>query len=280
MDQTQFPTPDSPSALRENYEYCVAVRQGHLLEVTINRPEVRNSIHPMVNDELTEIFDVFEADSTLWVAIITGAGTDAFSQGVDLKYFFANKVSPKSATFPGSSGLAGLTQRIRTKPVIAAVNGYAVGGGMEICLACDIIVADEKTQFGLPEVRVGVAAGGGGIIRLPRQIPKKIATELLLTGRMMPVDEAYRLGLINRIVSAGKALDGAREIAAQILEAAPLSVKINMEIMNEASKHSSELDDALLTESSRLLDALLASEDAREGPRAFAEKRQPNWKNR
>lgn len=266
-----LPAPER--VLRENYEYVSVERRGHLLEVTINRPDVRNCLHPMANDELAQVFDVFEADPDLWVAILSGAGGEAFCAGNDLKY----SASGKPMWVP-KSGFGGLTGRQRTKPVIAAVNGIAMGGGTEISLACDIVVADEKAQFALSEVKVGLIAGAGGLVRLPRQIPKKIANELILTGRRIGAEEMHSYGLVNRVVPAGTALDGARAIAAEILEASPTSVRLSMQVMNEADEFASEI--GAVRHPTSAIDDLLTSEDMIEGPLAFAQKRKPVWKNR
>jgi acetyl-CoA C-acetyltransferase len=265
--------PPAPAVLRDRYEHVLVRRDGHLLEVTINRPEVRNSLHPMANDELDHIFDAYFADPELWVAIITGAGDKAFSAGNDLIY----AASRKPMWVP-KNGFAGLTSRPHLpKPVIAAVNGYAMGGGCEIALACHLIVADASAQFALSEVRVGLVAGAGGLIRLPRTVPPKIATEMILTGRRITADQALAYGLVNRVVPAGAALDGARALAAEILEGSPTSVRISLQIMAETqglpdtaqavSHHSSALDD------------LMSTQDAAEGPAAFAAKRRPRWHN-
>ena len=208
------------------------------------------------------------------MAIFTGAGTAAFSAGNDIKY----TASGKQMWVP-KSGFGGITNRVRVKPVIAAVNGIAMGGGTEISLACDIVVADENAQFALSEVRVGVFAGTGGLVRLPRQIPKKIGVELILTGRKLPAAEALRLGLVSRIAPAEQSLAAAREIAAEILEASPTSVRLSMEVMNEADEQPSEIG-AVRNMSPRFLDELFTSEDYLEGSTAFSQKRKPNWKNR
>ena len=258
---------------RDAYEYATVERRGHLLVVTINRPEVRNSLHPMANEELEAIWDAYEADADLWVAIITGAGTEAFSAGNDLKY----TASGKPMWVP-RSGFGGLTNRTRVKPVIAAVNGFAMGGGTEMALASDIVVADAKASFALSEVRVGLIAAAGGLVRLPRQIPKKIAVEHILTGRSIPAEQALQLGLVNRIVPTGKALDGALEIAEEILAVSPTSVRVSMKVMNEADEHASEASAA--STPLEFIDELLTSEDYLEGPKAFAEKRKPIWRNR
>lgn len=268
-------TTAKPPQLRDNYEFCLVERRDHLLEVTINRPEAYNCFHPMLNDELVEVFDAYEADETLWVAIITGAGTKAFSTGGDLKYI-GSGAPPMTL---GPTGLAGLTERVRTKPVIAAVNGFALGGGLEVCLSCDLIVADENARFGLSEVRVGLVAGAGGTERLIRQLPKKLAMELLLTGRNMPVAEADRHGLINAIAPAGEAMALARELAGKILACAPGSIRTTMQMINDGAVHASE-NDAVVKRNQRHIARLLKSEDTREGLAAFAQKRPPEWKNR
>lgn len=258
---------------RGSYDYALVERRGHLLLVTINRPEVRNSLHPMANEELEEIWDAYEADPDLWVAVITGAGTEAFSAGNDLKY----TASGKPMWVP-RSGFGGLTNRTRVKPVIAAVNGFAMGGGTEMALASDVVVADERASFALSEVRVGLIAAAGGLVRLPRQIPKKIAVEHILTGRAIRAEQALNLGLVNRIMPAGQALTGALEIAEEILAVSPTSVRVSMKVMNEADEHASEASAA--STPSEFLDELLTSEDYLEGPKAFAEKRKPVWRNR
>ncbi|MBW8827823.1 MAG: enoyl-CoA hydratase/isomerase family protein, partial [Acidobacteria bacterium] len=249
-------------------------RDDHLLEVTINRPEARNSLHPMANEELDEIFDAYFEDPDLWVAILTGAGTQAFCAGNDLVY----SASGKPMWVP-ANGFAGLTSRATmTKPVIAAVNGYAMGGGCEIALACHLIVADETAQFALSEVAVVLVAGAGGVIRLPRTIPPKVATEMILTGRRIGAGEAADRGLVNQVTPPGEALDGARALAARILAGSPTSVRISLGLMAEAAGVPDAVD--AVRRRSRLIDELLTTEDAVEGVTAFAEKRPPVWRNR
>lgn len=266
--------PEPAIGFRDDYRYCLLERRGRVLEITINRPEVRNALHPMANDELAEIMDAYFADDELWVAVLTGAGTEAFSAGNDLKY----SASGKPMWMP-ASGFGGLTsRRNRSKPVIAAVNGYACGGGLEICLACDIVVADENAQLGLTEVRVGLIAGAGGLVRLPRQIPRKVATEMILTGRTIGADEASKLGLVNRVAPAGRALEAARAVAAEILESSPTSVRLSLQLMNETEAFCSDI--AAVEHRSEAVDELLTSEDMIEGLIAFGQKRKPQWKNR
>ncbi len=266
--------PAAPAVLRDRYEHVLVRRDGHLLEVTINRPEARNSLHPMANDELDHVFDAYFADPGLWVAIITGAGDKAFSAGNDLVY----SASGKPMWVP-KNGFAGLTSRPDLpKPVIAAVNGYAMGGGCEIALACHLVVADATAQFALSEVRVGLVAGAGGLIRLPRTVPPKVATEMILTGRRVTAAEALAYGLVNRVVPAGTALDGARALAAEILEGSPTSVRISLQIMAETSVIPDVAE--AVGHQGRALDDLMSTQDAAEGPAAFAAKRRPHWHNR
>jgi acetyl-CoA C-acetyltransferase len=266
--------PRRPAVLREHYEHIVVRRDGHLLEVTINRPEVRNSLHPMANAELDEVFDAYFADPDLWVAILTGAGDKAFSAGNDLVY----SASGKPMWVP-RNGFAGLTgRRGMTKPVIAAVNGFAMGGGCEIALACHLVVADTTARFALSEVKVGLVAGAGGLVRLPRALPEKLATEMILTGRRLTAPEALAHGLVNRVVEAGQAVPGARELAAEIMDGSPTSVRIALAIMAETDGIADTVE--AVRHPSAALDELMASEDAIEGQRAFAEKRRPVWRNR
>jgi len=256
-------------------EFCRVEDEGRLRVVTIHRPEVMNSLHPPAHRELAAVFDEFEADPELWVAIVTGAGDRAFSAGNDLKY----QASGGDMSGQPESGFAGLTSRYEmTKPVIAAVNGVAMGGGFEIALACDLIVASESAVFALPEPRVGLAAMAGGIHRLPRQIGLKRAMGMLLTGRRVSAAEGRELGFVNEVVPRGEALAGARRWAEQILECAPLSVRASKQAAHQG------LDtpglQAAVEGRYEELRRMLKSEDFVEGPRAFAEKRPPQWKGR
>jgi acetyl-CoA C-acetyltransferase len=266
--------PPEPLVLRDRYDYVLTRRDGHLLEVTINRPESRNSLHPMANDELEHVFSSFFADDDLWVAILTGAGDKAFSAGNDLVY----SASGKPMWVP-RSGFAGLTsRRDMPKPVIAAVNGYAMGGGCEIALACHLVVADATAKFALSEVRVGLIAGAGGLVRLPRTVPPKLATEMILTARRLSAAEALDYGLVNRVTEASKALDGARALAAEILDGSPTSVRASLRVMAETRGIPDVID--AVTHPSAATDDLMASEDMIEGLTAFAQKRPPRWRNR
>jgi acetyl-CoA C-acetyltransferase len=266
--------PSRRPGLREEYQHVTVRRDGHLLEVTINRPEARNALHPPANDELDEAFDAYFAEDDLWVAILTGAGEQAFCAGRDLAY----EASGQEVWVP-LNGLAGLTSRARMpKPVIAAVNGLAMGGGCEIALACHLVVADATAAFVLNEVRAGQAAGAGGLVRLPRAIPEKIATELIVTGRAMSAAEAHRRGLVNRVTEAGAALAGARELAAEILAGSPAAVRASLQIMADTRGIADPV--AAVNGSADALDDLMVTDDALEGMKALADQRAPRWRNR
>ena len=255
-------------------EFCRVEKEGRLTIVTIERPDVMNALHPPGNFELAEAFDDFAADPEQWVAIITGAGDRAFSAGNDLKY----QASGGKMGGP-KSGFAGLTARFdNSKPVIAAVNGLAMGGGFEIALACDLIIASENAIFALPEPRVGLAALAGGIHRLPREIGMKQAMGMLLTGRRVPAAEGQQLGFVNEVVPKGQALTAAKQWAAQILECAPISVRASKEAAMQGL--AAESLEAAIKGRYDQIAALYASEDFIEGPRAFSEKRLPNWKGK
>lgn len=260
--------------LQESYEHIRVERDGHLLVVTINRPEARNALFPAAHVELDSVFNAFFADPELWVAIITGAGDQSFCSGNDLVYSASGKPS-----YIPASGFAGLTHRRgMQKPVIAAVNGFALGGGFEILLASHLAVADENAQLGLTEVKVGPIAAMGGVVRLPRVVPEKVALELLLTGRRMGPDEAQRLGLVNRIAPAGQALAAAKELAAEILANSPTSVRLTLD-MHEKTRGIPDVVDAVGARTT-VMDELFGTADLIEGMTAFAQKRPPRWLNR
>lgn len=247
-------------------------KRERIAYITINRPEVMNARHPQCHWELYRIWDDFAADNDLWVAILSGAGERAFSAGHDLKY---------SAEHPGPielppGGFGGFTARFDiNKPIIAAVNGLALGGGFELALASDIVVAAEHVRFGLPEPRVGLIAGAGGVHRLARQIPLKIAMSLMLIGRQITAAEACRLGVVNEVVPSGELTAAAERWAGEIMECAPLSIRAT----KEAALKGLDLPlEQALAQRYPATKALLASHDIKEGPRAFAQKRKPNWR--
>jgi crotonobetainyl-CoA hydratase len=256
-----------------DYQYCTVADEGRLRIVTLNRPEVMNALHSEAHHELEMVWDDFAACDDLWVGIVTGAGERAFSAGNDLKVQAAGKRGPRART-----GFAGLTHRFDLdKPLIAAVNGIAMGGGFEIALACDIIVAAENAVFALPEPRVGLIAGAGGVHRLPRMIPQKQALGMILTGRRVPAAEGKTLGFVNEVVPVGEALAGAKRWAALILECSPMAVRASKQAAYRGLD-AADLSVALETVYPAQ-QANMASQDYIEGPRAFAEKRKPDWKN-
>lgn len=247
-------------------------REGRVTIVTLARLESLNAIDAAAEVALAAAFDAFEADPDQWVAIITGAGEHAFSSGLDLKQQVAGESPAHLAT-----GFGGLTRRFgRLKPIIAAVNGLALGGGFEMALACDLIIASENATFALPEPRLGMVALAGGIQRLIYEIGSKRAMSILLTGRHVTASEGLALGFVNAVVPQGAALTAAKEWGAQMLECSPSSLRAIKEIAGHADQ---DLRSAL--DSSRNLPAvkaLMASEDMTEGPRAFLERRKPVWR--
>ncbi len=265
--------PVSRPDFRDRYDHVEIRRNGHTLEITINRPEARNALHADANTELDEIFDAYFADPELWVAILTGAGDKAFSAGNDLA-----QTGPAGLQVP-KNGFAGLTsRRTRPKPVIAAVNGYALGGGLEVALACHIVVADERAQFGLPEVTVGLAALAGGLVRLPAAVGPALGRDMILTGRRLDAAEALAAGLVSRIAPAGEVMTLARSVAEEVLAASPTSVRESLRAMEEAATLPDEFD--AINATATALDALLVSADTVEGITAFVTKRPPRWTGR
>jgi acetyl-CoA C-acetyltransferase len=261
-------------------KYCRVERDGPVTLVSIDRAEAMNALHPMANEELAEVFNDFQADPEQWVAILTGAGPKAFCAGNDLKYTAEMIARGERVTTP-VTGFAGLTSRWNlTKPVIAAVNGVAMGGGFEIALACDVIIASDAAVFALPEPKVGLAALAGGLHRLPRQIGLKRAMGMILTARRVSAQEGEQLGFVNEVTSQAELLATARRWAQDICTSSPMSIRASKEAVLRGLDESS-LRAALEAQTEYpALRALFASDDVREGPRAFAQKRAPQWKGR
>lgn len=255
----------------DDYQFCSVEKEGAILRITMNRPEVGNALHPPANAELEGIMNAFENDDEVRVAILTGAGEKFFCTGNDLKY-----MAQGNAIWVPKTGFAGITNRAnRTKPIIAAVNGSAMGGGLEIAMAADIIVAADHAKLALPEVKVGLIAGAGGIQRLTRQIGLKPAMRMLLSGKAITAEKALALGLVNEVVPLELLIETANEIATEISHASPAAVKCTMKIQNETARFSSA-DDAVAAPHT-VMDELINSADFWDGPSAFAEKRKPIW---
>ena len=258
------------------YEFIKVERHGPVTTVTLNRPEVMNALHSPAHFELHEVFDAFAADPDQWVAIVTGAGDRAFSAGNDLKHQ-AGGGEMKSPP----SGFAGLTSRFDlTKPLIAAVNGVAMGGGFEIALACDIIIASEAAMFALPEPRVGLAALAGGLHRLPRAIGVKRAMGMILTARRVSAFEGKELGFVAEVTAPQDLMRTARQWADGICQLGPMSIRASKEAVYKGLDEPS-LEAAIKGQSRYpAVAALFRSEDFVEGPLAFSQKRAPAWKGR
>lgn len=239
-----------------------------VLVVTINRPEARNAVNREVAEGIAAAMDELDSDPALKVGVITGAG-GTFCAGMDLKAFVAGE----KMTNP-ERGFAGICLRASRKPLIAAVEGWALAGGCEVALACDMIVAGESAKFGLPEVKRGLVAAAGGLLRLPRKIPPAVAYEMALTGDPLTAEAAHRHGLVNRLTADGEAVDGALALASRILPNGPLALTATKQVLDYAIGHT--LDECWKYQSS-VLPAVFASRDAREGAKAFAEKRPPEW---
>jgi enoyl-CoA hydratase len=239
--------------------------------ITINRPQARNAVNHAVSAGVFEALGELDRRDDLTVGIVTGAG-GTFSSGMDLKAFLAGE----DVAVEGG-GFGGITQATVRKPLIAAVEGWALAGGCEIALSCDLIVAASDAKFGIPEVKRGLVAGAGGLFRLPRRIPAGIAMELALTGDPLPAVDAHRLGLVNALTEPGGALDGARALAARIAANGPLAVATTKQVIVE--QQDWDIADAW-SRQQPMVGPVFASEDAREGARAFAEKRPPVWRGR
>ena len=241
-----------------------------ILIVTINRPDAKNAMTKAAAEAIAAAMDRLDNDDSLRVGILTGAG-GTFCSGMDLKGFLRGE----SPSVEGR-GFGGVVQQPPEKPLIAAVEGYALAGGLELMIACDLVVANAKAKFGIPEVKRGLVAAAGGVMMLPDQIPERIAMELALTGDFIDAARAYELGLINRITD-GEALVAAKELAASIVANGPLAVRVSKQVIKQSRGWPM---DERYTRQTQLIAPVFVSEDAREGAAAFAEKRAPNWKGK
>jgi len=246
----------------------VAVADG-IAVITINRPAARNAVNGEVARGIARAIDELDARGDVRVLILTGAG-GSFCAGMDLKGFLAGDVPAVAGR-----GFGGITERPPAKPIIAAVEGYALAGGFELVLACDLVVASEEARFGLPEVTRGLVAAAGGLLRLPRRIPYHLAMEIALTGEHFPAARLHEAGLVNRLVPAGQALAAARELAARVARGAPLALAASKRVIVESADAGSA---EAFARQSEIISPVFSSADAMEGAVAFAEKRAPAWR--
>ncbi|MGE0775882.1 MAG: enoyl-CoA hydratase-related protein [Sphingomonadaceae bacterium] len=245
----------------------------HVALVTIDREECRNAVDADVALGLEDAVRAAEQDKTIRLAILTGAGQRCFCSGADLKTVAEGRVD---SLFTTDGGFAGFTKAARTKPWIAAVNGYALAGGFEIALACDLIVSADTASFGLPEVKCGLVAGGGGAFRLSQKLPANIACEFLLTGEPMPAARALELGLVNRVVALNELIDEAIQLGQSIATNSPSSIRQTLQILRKVRQH---LDAKGWTESEAAMAVAVLNSDFVEGPAAFIERRPPQWRD-
>jgi enoyl-CoA hydratase len=254
-------------------EAIIHERNGHVAILTINRPEARNAVNAEVAQGLERAIDRIEADGEIRVAVLTGA-PPTFCAGADLKEIEAGR---RDQLRTARGGFAGVVARARHKPLVAAVEGAALGGGAEICLACDLVVASRAASFAFPETKRGLVAAAGGLFRLPQKIPLNVAVELALTGESLPAEDAHRLGLVSRLAEPGAALDEAMVLARQIAANAPAAVQATRRVMlaapAEGDGNGWELSEAAMAE-------VMATDDMKEGVAAFLEKRAPRWSGR
>jgi enoyl-CoA hydratase len=242
-----------------------------ILLITINRPDQRNAVNAAVAAGIAGALDELDGEDELSVGVLTGAGK-GFCAGMDLKAFVAGE-----RPYAEGRGFAGIVERPAEKPLIAAVEGFAVAGGLEVALACDLIVASRGARLGVPEVKRSLVAAGGALMRLPRTLPKNVAMELALTGEPIEAERGYELGLVNRLTEPGAALQAALELAEVIAANGPLALRATKQILSQAADWP---DGEFFTRQREIADPVMRSEDAREGATAFAEKRPPLWKGR
>jgi enoyl-CoA hydratase len=254
---------DEPAVLKE--------RRGRILLVTINRPDQRNAVNAAVAEGIAAALDELDGDPDLSLGILTGAGK-GFSAGMDLKAFVAGESS-----YAGDRGFAGITQRAADKPLIAAIEGFALAGGLEIALACDLIVAARGARLGIPEVKRSLVAAAGALLRLPRVLPRNLAMELALTGDPIDAERGHELGMVNRLADPGQALATALELAETVAANGPLALAASKRILTESVDWPQA---GFFARQGEIAGPVMGSEDAREGAKAFAEKRAPVWKGK
>ncbi|WP_445166628.1 crotonase/enoyl-CoA hydratase family protein [Mycolicibacterium sp. Dal123E01] len=261
---------ETPAALGE--------RRGNVLLITINRPDARNAVNGAVSTAVGDLLQQAQDDADIWAVVITGAGDKSFCAGADLKAIYKreNLFHPQHPEW----GFAGYVRHFIDKPTIAAVNGIALGGGTELALASDLVVAEQSARFGLPEVKRGLVAAAGGVFRIVDHLPRKVAMHLLFTGEPITAAEALNWGLINEVVPDGTVVDAALALAQRITINAPLAVQASKRVAVGVDEGIISDDEAGWTRTMREIGPLMKSEDAKEGPLAFAEKREPVWKAR
>ncbi len=245
--------------------------ENGVMVVTINRPEAKNAVNLAVAKGIAAAMDELDSNPAIRVAILTGAD-NSFCAGMDLKAF----VTGEMPVIPGK-GFAGLCEASPKKPLIGAVEGYALAGGCELALSCDLLVVADNSKFGIPEAKRGLAAAAGGLMKLPRAIPSRVAMELALTGDFIDAQRAYDLGLVNQVVAAGTTLDAAKALAAKIVANAPMSIEASKRVIMEQVDWSTE---EMFANQQKIVDPIFVSQDATEGAKAFAEKRAPNWQGK
>jgi enoyl-CoA hydratase len=261
MSETETAT--APAVLTE--------RRDNILLITLNRPEARNAVNGDLAQGVADALDELDDTQELQVGVLTGAGK-GFSAGMDLKAFVSGQ-----RPWVGDRGFAGIVQRASRKPLIAAIEGFAVAGGFEIALACDLIVASKGAKLGIPEVKRSLVAAGGALLRLPQRLPYGIAMEMALTGDPMPAERLHDLGVVNRLAEPGGAVDAAIELAAQITPNAPLALIASKEILQKQYDWTQE---EFWAKQGEIAGPVMTSQDAQEGAKAFAEKREPVWQGK
>lgn len=259
-------------AMTVDLEYIIYEKKDHVARLTINRPEVRNALNLEAHREMRRAFEDFRDDDDMWIAVLTGSGDQSFCAGADLKASARRMAADEPVP---DFEFGGITRNWECwKPIIASVNGYALGGGLEILLACDLAIASDTAQLGLPEPRRGIIAGAGGAVRLPRQIPSKAAMHMLLSGRPISAARALELNLVNEVVPQAELADQTQRLVDELLECSPHAMRLTKQLAT-AYAHL-PLDEALAAQAG-IIDQLWSSTDPVEGAKAFAEKRAPQW---